>query len=177
VERAKSLLKAAGRENLTLTLGTSQSVIDGMYGGATLFAGHAKQGGVNIKLQSIPGSTFFTPASNYLNRTFTQDFWFLYPSMTSLYLDKLFSKAPVNETHFGNPAYDTLLFDAVGDTNPASAEQKWHAVQEQVHNLNGDIIYANMNYVDGYAHRVKGLQTTSAGVADNFKFASAWLSA
>jgi peptide/nickel transport system substrate-binding protein len=176
VEQAKSLLKAAGQENQTLTLQTSQGVIDGMYGGATLFAEQAAQGGVKIKLQSIPGSTFFTPAGNYLNRKFTQDFWFLYPSLTSLYLDKLFSRAPVNETHFGNPAYDALLFDAVGDTNPATAADKWHAVQEQIHNLDGDIIYANMNYVDGYANRVKGLKTTSAGVADNFNFASAWLS-
>jgi len=176
VEQAKSLLKAAGRENLTLTLQTSQAVIDGMYGGATLFAEQAKQGGVTIKVQSIPGSTFFTPAGNYLNRTFTQDFWYLYPSLTSLYLDKLFSKAPVNETHWGNPAYDKLLFDAVGETNPSSAKQKWHAVQEQIHALGGDIIYANTNYVDGYAKRVQGLQTTPAGVADNFNFASAWLS-
>jgi len=177
VEQAKSLLKAAGQQSLTLALQTSQSVIDGMYGGATLFAEQAKQGGVTIKLQSIPGSTFFTPASNYLNRTFTQDFWYLYPSLTALYLDKLFSKAPVNETHWGNPSYDALLFDAVGDTDPSTAEQKWHAVQEQIHARNGDVIYADMNYVDGYAKRVKGLETTSAGIADNFNFASAWLSA
>jgi peptide/nickel transport system substrate-binding protein len=176
IEKAKSLLKAAGHEKLTLTLQTSQSVVDGMYGAATLFAEQASPGGVTIKLQSIPGSTFFTPASNYLNRTFTQDFWILYPSLTALYLDKLFSKAPVNESHWGSSGYDTLLFDAVGETDHAKAEQKWHAVQQEIHTNDGDIIYANMNYVDGYAPRVKGLETTSAGVADNFNFASAWLS-
>jgi hypothetical protein len=39
----------------------------------------------------------------------------------------------------------------------------------------GYITVANVNYVDAYSSKVRGIQTTSAGDLNNFTFRSGWL--
>ena len=61
-EQARSLLKAAGHENLSLTLYTSD-IIPGMNETATLYAQQASAGGVNISVKVVDPSIYYSAAS------------------------------------------------------------------------------------------------------------------
>jgi peptide/nickel transport system substrate-binding protein len=179
-EQAKSLLKAAGHENLSLTLYTSD-IIPGMNETATLYAQQASAGGVNINVKVVDPSIYYSAASpggNYLDKTFSLNNWTTETSSMALfYLSALYKNAPYNETGWTAAAADQLLFDALSDTNVATAEQKWHAVQQLQFDQGGYIITNNFNWLDAYAPKVRGIQTTSAGPCDYYNFKRAWIAA
>jgi peptide/nickel transport system substrate-binding protein len=179
-EQAKSLLKAAGHENLSLTLYTAD-IIPGMNETATLYAQQATAGGVNINVKVVDPAIYYSAASpggNYLLKTFSINNWTTETSSMALfYLSALYKDAPYNETHWTNPQADQLLFDALADTNVSTAEQKWHAVQQLQFDQGGYIITNNFNWLDGYSPKVRGIQTSSLGPCDYYDFKRAWLAA
>jgi peptide/nickel transport system substrate-binding protein len=179
-ERARSLLKAAGMQNLSLTLYTSD-IIPGMNETATLYAQQAKAANVNINVKVVDPSIYYSassPGGNYLLKTFSLNNWTTETSSMALfYLSALYKNAPYNETHFSSAHADQVLFDALADANTASAEQKWHAVQELQFNEGGYIITNNFNWLDGYSPKVRGIHTTAAGPANYYDFKRAWLAA
>jgi hypothetical protein len=63
----------------------------------------------------------------------------------------------------------------MAETDEAKAADKWHAVQELQAAQGGYIIVANVDYVDAYSSKVRGIETTSAGDLNNFTFRSGWL--
>ncbi|MEV3965532.1 ABC transporter substrate-binding protein [Nocardia sp. NPDC050193] len=58
-QRARELLRAAGKANLEVTLPTADGM-PGMVESATLFAEHAKAAGITIRLESAPADTYFS---------------------------------------------------------------------------------------------------------------------
>ena len=72
LEQAKSLLKQAGREGLSVELVTAP-VFQGIVEAAQVFAEQAKGAGVNVKVRKVDSGTFY--GDNYLRWPFAQDFW------------------------------------------------------------------------------------------------------
>src|SRR5262245_46545237 len=72
IPQAKSLLKKAGHENLTVQLVTSP-VATGTVAMSTVLQQQARAAGVTINLKQVDPTTFFGP--NYLHWTFSQDFY------------------------------------------------------------------------------------------------------
>jgi peptide/nickel transport system substrate-binding protein len=179
-EQAKSLLKAAGHENMAIELVTSPQV-PGMVEAASLWASQAAVAGVKAKVRTIPVSTYYTASSNppYLSdkRTFGMSYWQAQPSLTAAYLFYLTAKSSFNETGWGlkDPSQDKLTFDAIAEVDPAKAADKWHAVQEQQVEKGGYIIAANTNFVDAYASNVRGGNTSVWGDNSQYDYAKAWL--
>jgi len=181
-EKAKSLLKQAGAGDLRLQLYTSEETY-GMNETATLWAGQAQAAGVKVSITQISPSTYYTSATpGYLTnaRAFSMDYINLAPpSLGGFYVQFLLSSAEFNETGWGmgpqGPARDALIYDALGETDPAKAADKWHAVQEAQAAEGGYIIPAYFNFVDAYSERVRGIKTTSAGPNDDFNYRGAWL--
>ena len=116
IEQAKSMLKAAGHSNLQVTLKTSQ-IIPGFVESATLYAQQAAAAGVKVALQQIPPDSYFNPSLQYLKLAFGQSQWPVF-SLKFFYLQALASNAPYNETHWHDPAWNSLLFKAIGETRP-----------------------------------------------------------
>src|SRR5438093_6537279 len=181
-ERAKSLLKAAGHEDLRLTLYTSD-VAAGIVEGGTLYAQQAAQGGVKVKVVKVDPSLYYTPqapAGGYLKYPMFTTYagsGSSVSSLTSYYLAEVWSKGSVNETHFGDAHTDKLMFDAIGELDSAKAEQKWNAIQKILYDRGGSITFGVGDYVDGYAKRVRGVKTTAAGWVNNSDVSKAWLTA
>ncbi len=71
--QAKSLLKAAGYDNLTVTLTTSDAVGSGAVAAAQVFAEQAKGAGVTVNVNKVDSSVIF--GEQYMKWTFAQDFW------------------------------------------------------------------------------------------------------
>jgi len=81
IPQAKSLLKKAGLENMTVTLTTS-AVATGMVAMATVLAEQATAAGVTIKIHQVDPGTFF--GANYLSWTFSQDYYSYAPYLNQV---------------------------------------------------------------------------------------------
>jgi peptide/nickel transport system substrate-binding protein len=176
VEQAKSLLKAAGQENLTIQLDTSP-ILDGLVDASTLYQQQAKQAGVNVKLNRIdPGTYFSVTPGRWLSYPFSATFWVNgTASLALFYLNALSSSAPYNETKWKDPAADKLLYDAIGTVDAGKAQEKWNAVQKLQFDQGGYLIYANMSYVDGLAKNVNGLEPSKSAWVSGYGLHNAWL--
>lgn len=176
-EMAKSLLKAAGQQNLHIQLTTSD-VADGFVSSATLLKQQAATIGVTIDLKIESPSVFFTPAGGYTTAQFGMDYWGEVPSLTAFYLQGLVAKAPYNITHWGttSASQDALIYDAVGAVDPSAAQQRWHAVQEQQFQQGGMIVWGTHPFIDGCGKNVHGAGPSRASFANDMNFRTAWLS-
>jgi peptide/nickel transport system substrate-binding protein len=173
--QAKSLLKAAGHQNLQVTLKTS-SIIPGFVESATLYAQQANAAGVKVALQQIPPDSYFNPSLQYLKLLFGQSQWPVF-SLKFFYLQALAENAPYNETHWHNPSWNTLLFKAIGELNQSKAQSYWNQVQQIQFDQGGYMCWTNADYVDGVSKKVQGLKPNPGGILGNHDFRTVWLSA
>lgn len=177
IEEAKSLLKSAGQEGLTVALETS-SVSPGQLEAGTLLAEQAKAAGVTIQVQNIDPNNYYTDAGGWLTRVFGQNKnGVAYPSLTSAYLTQLWTGAPYNDGHWGAAPgqSDKPLFDAIATLDPGKAQEAWNEVQQQHFEEGPYIVWGNADFVDLVSPDVRGLKTTAAGPLNNYDFSRAGL--
>lgn len=175
-EGARELLRDAGQEGLTFTLETAPA-FSGQIEAATLFKEQASQAGITVNLKRVDASLYFTFDGGLLSRPVGQTFWLTLPSLTVWYLEALWSGAPYNETGWGDDQSDALLFDAMGEVDPTSAEDKWRAVSEAQLERGGYVMYTNPDYIDGYHPSVQGLKPSPKGWVNYWKFKEGWIEA
>ena len=159
IPQAKALLKAAGHENLKLTLTTSPAAT-GMVAMATVLAEQAKAAGVTITLDNVASSTFF--GKNYLSWTFSQDFY-----GDSTYLaqvaQSMLPNSPFNETHTNNPTLNNLYSQANATTNASTRKQIMYEMQQYDFNQGGYIIPAYIDALDAYSTKITGYSASAVG--------------
>ena len=173
IERAKSLLKAAGQENLTVTLVTSD-IAQGVVNCAQVLAQQASAAGVKINLRQVTVSEFF--GQNYLKWPFAQDYWdynFYLPQVA----DSNIAGAPFNETHWNDPNYTRLYNQAEATLDEAKRTQICHELQMIDYNQGAYIIPFFIPIIDAHRPNIGG---TIAGVAgqsfNNYDFKHMWIS-
>jgi peptide/nickel transport system substrate-binding protein len=174
-EKAKSLLKAAGKEDLKVTLHTSD-IVPGFVEAATLLAEQAKGAGVTIDVKKEPANAYFDTSLLYTKLNFAQSFW----TMTSLgtwYTQALLSDAVWNETHFRDKAYDKLIQSAIGATDEASAQELWNQVQQRQYDEGGYLLWGNQNLVDAAALNVQGIVPSAFFNLGGWNYRDVWLQA
>jgi peptide/nickel transport system substrate-binding protein len=173
LEEARSLLRAAGAEDLRLTLQTSPAV-PGMVEAATLFAEQAATAGVTIRVEREDPSTYFNPSLLYLKMPFAQDSWPT-ASLAQLYELLLLCEAPVNQTHACSEGLDELFWRARGETDEGRAEELWFEVQQRHWEDGGNIIWAARHSVDGVSRRVGGIRPGWVYPLGDFRVWDWWL--
>jgi peptide/nickel transport system substrate-binding protein len=152
-------------------------VLDGLVDAATLYQQDARQAGVTVDVNRIDAASYFTVTSGrWLSYPFSSSYWVNGTAALSLYyLNVLTSKAPYNETHWGDPQSDRLLFDAIGTLDDAAATDKWREVQRLQFERGGYIIYGTQSYVDGLAQNVHGLKPSKATWLGGVHLVDAWV--
>ncbi len=177
-ERARALVKAAGREGMTAVFETS-AITDTFQPAATLIAQQAKAAGIDLRVKVVPTSTYYTPASGFRGRYLGQDVGSSSSSMTSAYMGVILGDNPYNETHWGEQpggrAADKLLLDAVAATEPAKAERLWHRVQQLQVEQGGYLIWGYGDALDAAAPHVRGLRESPSFNLNNFRMLDGWL--
>jgi peptide/nickel transport system substrate-binding protein len=178
IERAKSLLKAAGRENLSFSLPTSNA-FDGFVQAATLFAHQCAAAGVKVSVNQIPAATYYTSAAGFLTRPISVDNGTTYQSLTTLYQTWYTAYAPYNETYWGHQkggaAAEKLINEAIAALSPTRAATLWHEVQMQQYKQGGTLAFATIDYLDATTSRVHGLKTTPVRNLNGYRLVDAWL--
>ena len=159
LDQAASLLRQAGKENLTVTLHTSD-IVPGFVEAATLFAEQAKGAGVTVKVKREPANAYFDTSLLYTKLDFAQSFW-TFSSVPLWYEQALLSDAVWNETHWRDENTDKLIREAQGAPNEETATELWHEIQQIQYDEGGYIVWANQSLVDGAAKNVKGIVPSS----------------
>lgn len=160
IPQAKALLKAAGHENLTVTLVTSPAAT-GMVAMATVLAEQAKAAGVTINLDNVPSSTFF--GKNYLSWTFSQDYYSYNPYLSQV-ADSMLPTSPFNETHTNNPTLTNLYNQANATLNLSVRKQIEYEMQMFDFNQGGYIIPAYIDALDAYSTKITGYSPSAVGI-------------
>ena len=157
-EQAKSLLKAAGHEGLSVELVTSPADT-GMVEGATIFAQNAKAGGVNVTVKNVDGGTIY--GDQYLKWPFSADYW-----GTRNYLQQVaagvLATAPFNETHWnaypGYKKFEGLYRQALATVDVEKRAQLIKEMQRMEYDDGGLIIWGFKNLTDAYSTKVGGFK-------------------
>ncbi len=173
LEQAKSLLKAAGQEGLTVTLHTS-GAIPGFIEVATLFAEQAKGAGVNVQVKKESPGAYFDTSLLYTHLNFAQSYWAA-GSLAAWYQQALTTSAVWNETHFRRSSYDELIAKAIGAPNEEAATELWHEVQQVQYDEGGYIGWANQNTVDAAATYVQGVVPSAFFNLGGWNYRDVWL--
>ena len=159
LEQAKSLLKQAGRENLSVELVTAP-VFQGIVEAAQVFTEQAKGAGVNVKLRKVDSGTFY--GDNYLKWPFAQDFW-----ATRVYLTQVaqgdLPNSPFNETHWKDPKFVSLIQQARGEADDAKRKDILHEAQKMQYDEGGYIIPYFSNIIDAYSSKLGGFVEAKSG--------------
>jgi peptide/nickel transport system substrate-binding protein len=157
IAQAKSLLRAAGHENLSVDLHTTNGAA-GMVETATVFANQASAAGVKINVINDPNYY----GNQYLKLAFSVDFW-----GTRAYLNQVqqgsLPNSPYNETHWPPKSgtgsnFESLYSQALATTDPAKRIQIEQEMQQIEYNIGGYIIPFFGGLIDAYAANVKGLK-------------------
>jgi peptide/nickel transport system substrate-binding protein len=172
-ERAKSLLKAAGHDGLSIPLVTA-GIAQGVVNMAQVYAQQAASAGIKVNLRQITVTEYFGP--NYLRWVFAQDF-FPYLTYFSQVLQSMVPGSTFNETHYDNPRYNKLFSEALATANVAKRNEIAHEMQMIDYDAGSYIIPLFVPVVDGYATNVHGIVTSKTGGSFNdWDFEHMWLS-
>ena len=156
IDQAKSLLKQAGKEGLSVDLHTTNGA-SGMVPLASVFASQAKAAGVNVTVKNDPNYY----GDSYLKLAFSVDFWGTRGYLNQVQQGSLPS-SPYNETHWPPKSGDGSNFEALYKQALAETDQNkridiQHQMQQYEYDLGGYIIPYFNALIDGYASNVKGL--------------------
>ena len=171
LEQAKFLLKAAGQEGLTVQLTTS-NISQGSSETAQVFAQQAKGAGVNVQLQQLTVTNFFT---GYLKFLFAEDFWFYSPYLIQV-AETIVPGAYFNPTHWNNARYNSLYAQALQAVDPQRQTEIVHEMMTIDYNEGGYIIPLVPPVIDGYSARFHGAVPSKTGISfNNYDLRRSWL--
>lgn len=167
IEKAKSLLKAAGRSGVTVQLVTSP-IYSSVVEAAQVFGQQAKAAGVSVGVQKVDTSSFFGPG--YLTRTFSQDFWFTRSLLGQIAYEFL-PASSYNESHWSNKAFRKLVNEAQATADEAKRRELLGEAQKLMWEDSGVIIHTFSNQVDAYRSDLTGFKPNKNGSPlDSYNF-------
>lgn len=161
IERAKQLLKDAGKEGLTVELVTAP-VQAGLVEMSQVLAEQARAAGITINVRQVDPGTFY--GEQYLQWPFAVD-W--YPSLTYLKQVALSqaSGAPFNETHWKDDEYEQLYLSALSTVDNEARCKIVQKMQDIEYQRGGNLIFGFPDLVDAYSNTVTGFVPHVAGAS------------
>jgi peptide/nickel transport system substrate-binding protein len=163
IAKAKSLLKAAGHESLTVDLQSTNGAL-GMNEGAQVFAQQAKAAGVTINVKILDSGAFY--GDQYLKWPMSTDFWGSRNYLSQVAAGSL-PTSPYNETHWPDSkdnSFLSLYNQALKTVDRAKQKTILHQMQKLEYDNGGYIVWGFSTLLDGYSTKVKGLKTGDKGV-------------
>ena len=164
IDKAKSLLKAAGHPDLSLELITGD-IQGGIVAAAQVFVQQASAAGVTVNIRKVTPNQFFA-AHNYTFWPFAQDWWFYNFYLPQVALTTL-PGAPGNETHWANPRYISLYKQAIAQPNEQLRHEIEHEMQMIDYNEGGLIVPYFQPIIDATAANVHGVVPSRTGGSFN----------
>ena len=172
IEQAKSLLKAAGHESLSVQLVTAD-LAQGVTQAAPVFAQQAAAAGVNVSVRVVTSTVLYGPM--YKKWPFSMDTWGYVPYFPTVGYANLPS-GPFNQTHYENSRFLSLYSQAQKTLDFNSRKEIAHEMQSLFFDTSGYVIPIFSPTIDGYTSKVHGTSQSLAGFPFNFyDFRTTWL--
>lgn len=173
-EGAKQLLAEAGYPSgITVSL-TTASTFTGMMECSTIFAESAKAAGITIKLNKVPDADLFNPEAGFLSFDFGATWW---PSSIENFIEStLLCDSPYNETHHCDPAFDEAYADAVAIVDPDARVAALKAIQKEMWEDGGYIIWGEQPLINATASNVHGYEPYNPGISGPVDIRTVWVS-
>jgi peptide/nickel transport system substrate-binding protein len=152
IERARSLLKAAGKSDLKVELVTTP-LSAGIVEACQVLAQNAKAAGITISLRKVDVSTYF---SQYGKWPFSIDYWVGLPYLVIASINDGPGANVVNTTHFNDPQFNRLFDRAAATLDEKKRCAIVHDMQRIQFERGGNIIWSFQNTVDAYTTKVAG---------------------
>lgn len=170
-EQARSLLRAAGQDGLTVKLYTSRAV-PGMLEAATAYKQQAQAAGITIDLQTVPAADYYSDRY-YLKVAFGQDQWS--GSFEQTTLDGLLPDSGFNITGWRDAAWQRRFVEAQSMTDEAARNDVYKELQATLHDEGGLIVWGYVDFLDAASSRVEGIVTNPLYNLGYYEFRNWWL--
>jgi peptide/nickel transport system substrate-binding protein len=167
---AKRLLKKAGYERgLTVTLDTSLAINSSALNMATVFKQQASAVGVTVNINQVSAGNFFGP--NYYTKVPFSQIYYDYSPYLSQVAQTFLPTSPFLETHFNDPHYTSLYYEANKTQNTSVRKEIEYEMQKIDFDQGGYIIPCFVDSLDAYSSNLTGFQTGKVGEPlGNFNF-------
>jgi peptide/nickel transport system substrate-binding protein len=173
IAQAKSLLKAAGHENLALDIYTSNGISAAVIPEATLFAQQASAAGVKLTVQTITATEYWS--KYYKKVPLSQDNWSYQPYLIQV-ASELLPTAPFNETHYDSGRYNKLYNSAMRAVDVNQRTSIIHEMQSMDYQTGSLVIPYFAPMFDGAGKKVHGVVPSRVGIPlDNYNTAAFWI--
>jgi peptide/nickel transport system substrate-binding protein len=172
-EKAKSLLAAAGLENATFTLQTSDPA-PAMLESSTLFAQQAKEAGITVKLRKWPTDQYYSKAFNHY--PFAATNWGGRPLSSQIALAYLKS-SPYNETKWVDSGFEALIQKAFATPDVDKRKPIMVEAQQMLFDEGATIIWGFLPNIDAISAKVHGITPSVIRSMGNYDFRKAWIEA
>lgn len=172
-DQAKSLLKKAGAEGLSINLSVADSVYAGAVDMCVLYAEQAKKAGINIKVVREPNDGYYSDV--WLKKPFCAVSWGARPTPDVMYTLAYKDDAAWNESHWKNPRFNELLLQAKAELDDAKRGEMYREMAMLARDDGGTIIPFFNNFV--YANRANvgtPEQLAASWENDGARAASRW---
>ena len=174
LEKAKSLLKAAGQEGMTVTLQTS-TIVPGFVEAATLFAEQAKGAGVTVEVKKEDRERLLRHVAPVHAH-----------SVRPVLLDRLGARGAGTRRRSSPMRSGTRRTSATRRTTrrsktrsaprtPMRRPTRWAAVQQTQYDEGGYIVWANQSIVDAAGNNVKGIVPSAFFNLGGWNYRDVWL--
>jgi len=144
-EKAKSLLKKAGMENLKVDLSASDAAFPGGVDAALLMADQAKAAGIEINVVREPNDSYWDNV--WIKKPWCQCYWGGRPTADSFLSISMAADAAWNDTKWKNPRFNELLVAARAETDEAKRQAMYAECQQLMHDDGGQVVLMFNNYV------------------------------
>lgn len=166
IPQAKSLLKAAGHDGLTIELTTTD--IHQFNDMAQVFAQNAAKAGVTVKLSKLDTATYYGP--QYHKWLFAFQYWLYNPYLAQVAQSTL-PGVPGSSTHFDNPEYNKLYKTANSTIDQAKRCEISSQMMKIDYDEGGYIVPAFLNVNDAYQANLSGIVESKIGLSlSNYGF-------
>ncbi|MBM3519817.1 MAG: ABC transporter substrate-binding protein [Alphaproteobacteria bacterium] len=158
-EKAKSLLKKAGMENLKVDFSASDAAFAGGVDAALLMAEHAKAAGIEINVVREPNDSYWDNV--WLKKPWCLCYWGGRPVADMFMSVSLAADAAWNDTRWKNPRFNELLVAARAETDDAKRATMYAESQQLIHDDGGQVVLMFNNYVGALSTKVAHAELNS----------------
>lgn len=172
-DKAKSLLKKAGAEGLSVSIHTADSVFSGAVDMCVLYSEQAKAAGIDLKVVREPNDGYYSDV--WLKKPFTAVSWGSRPTPDVMFTLAYKDDAAWNESHWQNPRFNELLLQAKSELDDTKRAEMYHEMSLLMRDDGGTLIPFFNNFVFARGKNVMhGPDLAASWACDGARAPSRW---
>ena len=172
-DQAKSLLKKAGQEGLSVNMSVAESVYTGAVDMCVLYAAQAKAAGITINVVREPNDGYYSDV--WLKKPFSAVSWGARPTPDVMFTLAYKDDAAWNETYWQNERFNELLLAAKGELDDNLRAEMYREMCMLMRNDGGTLLPFFNNWVYARGKGVERAENVAASWScDGARAASRW---